>query len=106
MPYSSVCTMLTWRSAEQMAPSLGLFSPRKRDSNLSVLPLSSSFRHTVRPRLRSRARHTFDMLPCPVRPSRSKRFLTLITGRFDLPLLEPPNHFLTFARKPIFSSQQ
>src|SRR5262249_20787970 len=96
-----VLTMLGCCSSMQMAPSLGFFRPRKRSSNFFVLTLSSSFTQTVRPRLRSRARHTLDMLPCPVRLSRSKRFLTLMIGRFSLPFLEPPNHFLRFAKKPM-----
>src|SRR5262249_28054877 len=55
------------------APSLGRLSPLNRPSNLAVFSLSSTFRQTMRPRLRSRARQTFDMLPWPVRPISSKR---------------------------------
>src|SRR5688500_4747935 len=74
-------------SIRQMVPSRGLFSPLKRCSKLAVFSLSSSFRHTVRPRLLSRARHTFDMLPWPVRLSRSKRLRRLIRGKL---LFGPP----------------
>ena len=80
MPYSKVCTMFLWRSADADPPSLGFSAPRKRASNLAVFSLSSNFRQTVRPRLLSRARHTLDMLPWPVRLSSSKRLRTSITA--------------------------
>src|SRR5579871_4173243 len=94
MPYSKVWTMFGCRRHVEIAPSLGLFRPTNRISNLSVFPLSSSFKQTVRPRLLSRARHTFDMLPWPVRFNRSKRLRTSIFGRlllgFDLSQLNRP----------------
>src|SRR5262245_59940151 len=91
--------MFRWLSSRQMTPSRGLFMPLKRSSNLAVFALSSSFRQTVRPRLLSRARQTFDMLPCPVVLSRSKRLRRLIVGRlpFGLP---PPNSFLIAEKSP------
>src|SRR4051794_35734804 len=79
--------MFGWLSIRQIVPSRGLFMPLKRSSNLAVFSLSRSFRHTIRPRLLSRARQTFDMLPCPVRLSSSKRLRRLIRGRL---LFGPP----------------
>src|SRR5438132_3626297 len=67
---------------------MGLTSPGKRASNRAVFSLSSTFRHTTRPRLRSRTRQTFDMLPWPMRPSRSKRLLMSIRGSLDLVFAE------------------
>src|SRR5260370_38640829 len=51
----------------------------------------------MRPKLLSRARQTFDMLPCPVRPINSKRSLTLIL--FSPLSFLGPNSFFNFAKK-------
>src|SRR5581483_5628072 len=92
MPHSKVCTTFLWRSCVQMAPSLGLLRPGKRASNLAVFSLSRILTQTVRPRLLSRARQTFDMLPCPIRPTRSKRLRMSIRG--SAPLGLEPNSLL------------
>src|SRR5262249_10258300 len=68
--------------------------------NLAVLILSRTFKQTTRPIRRSRARQTFDMLPCPVRPNRSKRLLTSIRGN----LLRGPLPKI-FAKMPTEDSQ-
>src|SRR5438067_8976900 len=72
----------------QISPSDGFFSPTpvNRASNRWVLSLSSSFRQTFRPMVRSYALNTLDMLPCPVRPLSSNR-LAMSTR---LPRLPPP----------------
>src|SRR5262249_39073802 len=91
-PNSKVCTMFLWRRLRQMTPSFGLCRPTKRASNLAVFSLSRIFRHTVRPRLRSRARQTFDMLPWPRRPISSKRLSRSMRGIAPLGL--GANNFL------------
>src|SRR5437667_4823074 len=62
------------------SPSDGRTRPGKRASNLAVLTRSRILRQTMRPSLPSRARQTFDMLPCPIRPKSSKRFLISMMG--------------------------
>src|SRR5690349_14112424 len=96
--------MFGCRSAVQMAPSRGLFSPTKRNSNLAVFSLSRSFKQTVRPRLLSRTRQTFDMLPWPVRFKRSNRLRMSIFGRLilglDLSQLNRPTDNLASRQPP------
>src|SRR5260370_40029017 len=82
-----------------MAPSVRRIKPGNRASNLAVFSLSKTFKQTTRPRLRSRARQTFDMLPCPVRPSSSKRLLMstlgiLLRGLTENSLLKNPTEFI------------
>src|SRR5262245_7365097 len=83
-----------------MAPSEGFFSPGKRVSNLAVFSLSRIFKQITRPILLSRARQTFDMLPCPVRPISSKRLLTSMIGSLDFGFLGPKN----FENRPTVNS--
>src|ERR1700716_1398977 len=81
----------------QMRPSGGFLAPGKRASNLAVFSLSRIFRQTVRPSVLSRAFHTLDMLPWPVRLRRSKRAFT--STRFMALLGRGPNHCFNLDRK-------